>query len=121
MVLTSELQSNRYLLDKENNVCYCIVKTKPGSGYIFLTGFKQGDKEASLPEQYSISIILKRCEEGNLVLMESNPFLKQQRDYNNLSQAQISKIELLWPKVKKIVNSEDFYVSGRFKLIEEVA
>lgn len=121
MVLASELRSNKFLLDKESATCYCIVKASPGVGYIYLSSFKEGEHEASLPEQFSSAWIVRKLDEGALALHTSNPFLKEKKDYDALSTAQLSKIDKVWPKVQRIVNDDDFYKGERFKLIEGVA
>lgn len=110
------------LYDKKEAIYYRVVRVVHNFSYLFLVSFKENLIPLTLPEKYSIPILLRRLEENELVLTDTDPFLKY-HSITNLSEAQKGLMNRAWEKIKPIIsgNDESLFNSNRYQTIKHLA
>jgi hypothetical protein len=122
MFSKSDLTVRKVLFDTSDSNYYRVTRVIPNSNTLFLSSFSKDLVPLSLPEQYSIPALLKRIDSKEVLLMDSDPFMKYE-SIEKLSEAQKKLMNRAWTKIKPIVtgNANNIFTRNRFKLIQQLS
>jgi hypothetical protein len=121
MLSKSEIRLKDVFFTEKASIYLRVVKVVYNSNYLFMVSFKKDLTPLSLPEKYSIPVLLRRIEEKELILTDTDPCLKYV-SLKNLSESQIKFMNRAWEKIKPIVSGKDdrLFNSNRYEMIKDM-